>query len=175
MKTLYIDESIRERYILVGHLVAANSVGRVRKAVRSHVLAGQRSIHFVKESDSRRKYLLAQFERLDCTALVVAVSGSDPKVARQIALQEILWRTHEYDVQQIVIELDVSSEAFDRATLLAHNRSVDVPLQIDFEFLTRNSEPLLWVADAVAWAVGRQGFWVKRAASMVTRTINISL
>ena len=165
MYVLYVDESFSKNYILVGHLVAANRVGQLRKAIRSHVLSGQRSIHFSGERDSRRRYLLSQFSNLGCQLLVVEVTGMDNKGARAKSLQLMLDLLEKYGLTQIFIELDESTKKLDTQVLMKWK--TENSSSIDFEFARRNEEPLLWLADAIAWCEGRGGDWLRRSASMI--------
>ncbi len=166
MHALFIDESFSKNYILVGHLVPLTNTTRMRKALKTHVLSGQRSIHFVKESDSRRKYLLSQFRRLGCKAIKVEIGGQEHRSARQTALEALLLLADDFLVSKFVLELDETTFRSDRATLNRHNISADKG-EITFEFKARHEEPLLWIADAVAWCLGRGGVWKSQLGSLL--------
>jgi hypothetical protein len=159
--TLFIDESFRNNYIMVGHLVPLANLTRLRKALKSNVLSGQRSIHFVKESDSRRKYLLSQFRKLGCQTIKVEIAGLDHRNARQSALEALLAIADEFQISNFVLELDETTFLADRATLNNYNIAAEKG-EITFEFKARHEEPLLWLADAVAWCLGRGGVWRSR-------------
>lgn len=166
MHSLFIDESFSKNYIMVGHLVETNRVGQLRKAIRSHVLSGQRSIHFVKESNSRRKYLLSQFHRLGCQTIKAEVAIDDLKSARLKALETLIALSGEFQILSFVFELDETTFLSDKAALERHNLGVGNN-KITFDFKARHEEPLLWLADAVAWSLGRGGVWKSRVESLV--------
>ena len=166
---LFIDESFSKNYILVGHLVGIDDVTRLRKSIKSHVLSGQRSIHFVKENESRKKYLLSQFQRLGCKAIWVEILNDNLRDARLKAIDEFLALTGEYQIGGFVIELDETTFISDRTALNGFNKAA-APHTITFDFKSRHEEPLLWVADAVAWSLGRGGVWKTRVQPLVVFT-----
>jgi hypothetical protein len=167
--TLFVDESFRNNYILVGHLVETTRTGQLRKAFRSHVLRGQRSIHFVKESDTRRKYLLSQFQKLDCVAIFVELPLEDLRSARLRALKTLLASADDLQITSFVIERDETTVLSDKAALDLHNM-VGGRKSLTYDFKVRHEEPLLWFADAIAWSIGRGGDWKSRVESMLIRS-----
>jgi hypothetical protein len=167
--SLFIDESFSKNYILVGHLVPVSSLTRLRKALKTHVLSGQRSIHFVKESDSRRKYLLSQFRKLGCQTIKVEIVGQDNRSARRNALEALICLAEHFQISNFVVELDETTFRSDRATLNSHNVAAEQG-GVTFEFKARHEEPLLWLADAVAWCLGRGGTWKSRVDSLLVDT-----
>ncbi len=66
---------------------------------------------------------------------------------------------------QLLIESRESADRLDRATIIAA-RSRE-PL-LTFQHLPPRADPMLWVPDCVAWAVGAGGEWRRRVEAWVT-------
>lgn len=45
-------------------------------------------------------------------------------------------------------------------------------IYFEWDHKQRHEEPLLWVADAVAWCVNRGGEWERLVRPMIVKTIN---
>ena len=67
---------------------------------------------------------------------------------------------------RLVLERDASIEAADRRILREELRRVD-DTTMRYGHLDAHEEPLLWVADAVAWAQQAGGDWPRRFAPLV--------
>lgn len=146
---------------MVGHLVADTVAAQLRKAIKSQVLSGQRSTHFSKESDSRRKYLLRQFRKLGCVSIFVVIRNHSTRASRQIAISTLLAVSGEFDIHTLIFDLDETTYLADRELIRRYNEP-RIPNFVHFDFKRRNEEPLLWVADGVAWALNRGGDWLTR-------------
>ncbi|MEN8234927.1 MAG: hypothetical protein ABFR89_08425 [Actinomycetota bacterium] len=82
----FVDESIRRRYVLSAVTVAPRDLDSTRTELRAMLLPGQRRLHFVSESASRRKRLLSQISRMRITANVYVCTGKDV-VARKAGMR----------------------------------------------------------------------------------------
>ena len=67
---VFLDESKSGKYTVVASVLAANDVSATRRAVSGLRLKGQNRVHFVKESDSRRRSILSMFCDLPLRAFV---------------------------------------------------------------------------------------------------------
>ena len=88
----------------------------------------------------------AEEARSECLAVVVERSQAGPAGAT------------------LYIERRDGLDHHDRETILCARRN-ESPL--NFEHLPPHSDPLLWVPDAFAWAVGARGQWLGRVSDAV--------
>jgi hypothetical protein len=175
MNILFIDESKRKKMILIGVIVPMSQVPRVRKYLARMRLPRQRSVHFVNESDSRRRTFLDEVYRLNIRAVRVSTSLSNELLARELAVRKLVDLAMELDVGHLVFETDESMRKRDATWIrehLAHRAGID---QLSFEHRARHEEPILWAADAFAWASSRGGEWERRICDVLIRDIELDL
>jgi hypothetical protein len=67
----------------------------------------------------------------------------------------------------LVFDRDESVISKDEIWLKSELRKVDKLVPIGFQHLSRHEEPILWVADALAWCDSRGGDWHKRIQSFI--------
>jgi hypothetical protein len=120
---VFVDESERPNAYLLGAALVADpgELGRLRTGLADLRRPGQRRFHFAKESEGRRRALLAALVSTGIRARVYSCP-------------------------------DATGEA--RIACLT-------------------VEPLLWVADAVTWAVGAGGDWRRRVAPMLDEHVRV--
>ena len=161
-----VDESLRPgRYLLGCVVVDAPIAGTLRREVRKLLLPGQRKIHFQDEGSRRRRQLLTQATamELDVTVYVcVHAMGRGAEEARAECLAALVRELQTTDRStDLFIESRDGGNDIDRATIIAARRRD--PL-LNFEHLLPAADPLLWLPDVFAWAVGAGGDWRRRAA-----------
>jgi hypothetical protein len=166
--TLYLDESKAKNYIFVGVLVADGDSPRLRKRVAALKMPGQRSIHFVKEGDSRRKKLLQDFTDLGFQGLRFQSKEKNQKMAREECLRQIVRFAKDNGISNLVFERDESALMNDEKWLVDEISRVQAQDLLGFRHLARNEEPLLWGADAFAWCITRGSDWHKRISTKIT-------
>ena len=111
----------------------------------------QKRIHFHDESRQERRRLIAGFAALPIRTVTVVAKlqeGVDAERARARCLSTLVSLLQEMEVSRLVIE----SRHYDRrdeATILAVRKRQP---SLVFEHRTPDGEPLLWIADGVAWA-----------------------
>lgn len=164
---LFVDESKRRSVTFVCALIASGDVSESRKAVRQLLMPGQSHIHFTKESDRRRKMLLTEFTKLPLHAAIYeAPQGLREVEQRRICLDAIATDAVAIQVRHLLIERDDSQSVHDRRTLYKSiNRHTFVPT-LEYRLVGKRDEPLLWVADGIAWA-WTHADWRQRIASRV--------
>ncbi|MFI3891074.1 hypothetical protein E4P34_02420 [Kocuria rhizophila] len=111
---VFVDESKVGGYYVVASAVATGDVNRVRKAVRSLALPGQKRIHFTDERDDRRKKLLKEFSALDLVANVYVARGLRDKEARPLCLVALARDVAASGADHLCVEKDESSYAHDK-------------------------------------------------------------
>jgi hypothetical protein len=86
---VFVDESLRKRYLLAAACVPVSELSDTRVVMRSLLLSGQRRLHFTEESKQRRKVLLAELCRLNVRVRMYSAAGK-PTPARSAALDALL-------------------------------------------------------------------------------------
>lgn len=167
MATLYLDESKAKNYIFVGVVVADGDSPRLRKRVAALKMPGQRSIHFVKEGNSRRKRLLSEFRDLEVQALKIVSYEKNKLNAREECIREIVAVAMKHGCTSIFFERDESVVSKDESWLKDELAKARPSQPIGFEHLQRHEEPILWVADALAWCDARAGEWSERIKPLI--------
>lgn len=158
----FVDESIRRDYLLAVVLCAPGDLGQVRRALRALLLPGQSSVHFRKEDDRRRRQVLTALAAQPLRAQVFVATSGTPSVARQACLGRAATDLLRAGVSRLVIEQSDGDLDRDRRTLYVAARSHGDTAAFAYVHQRRQAEPLLWAADAVAWAWARGGTWRAR-------------
>jgi hypothetical protein len=171
----FSDESERGDRMLLGLVVIETAaVEDARRALRGLLLPGQRRVHTAKESPRRRAELLGVIARLEVEAVVFSVRR--PSGVRRIASREILIRVACAEIlgrgvaAWVLDHQDGAQAARDRRTIELAVAQAGAPLVYDHR--RSHTEPLLWAADAVVWAIGAGGEWRRRITAVTdVRTI----
>lgn len=160
MKVLYLDECKQNPFLLVGYLLPQVESQKVRKQLSNLRMPGQRSIHFKLESPRRRREIVSVLNVLKCEVFVIKCSQR--KSPRSHAINTLLERNR---FKSFVFELDETSRFRDHQLFRGHENL------LNWDHKMRHEEPLLWVADAVAWSVNRGGEWERMVRPMIVETI----
>lgn len=148
----YVDESKSNGYLMVAVLCDSSNVGQIAKALRSLVLPGQRRLHMVKESKSRKNLLTAKIGAFELETFVARSNEKYEPAARQICLSQLVNFCINAGVQEIIIERDESFEASDKLTLAKLLKRLS---EITYRHESPQQEPMLWIADIYAWNLAR--------------------
>lgn len=159
MTTLFVDEGKRQGYVIVAAVVADGDTAQLRKNVTALRTPGSERIHFVRESDGRRRTLLREFARLGVRTTVFQATGLDDRAARAWCLDQVVELAGTLPAGRIVLERDDSIVQTDNRTLYGAVRARDIHDRVRYEHLRAAGEPLLSLPDAVAWSFGRGGAW----------------
>jgi hypothetical protein len=167
MSALFVDESKSKGYVMVAAVVVPSDQTTLRREVRALVLPGQRRLHFTSESDSRRKQILAKLERLGVLAHVVHSDLRHEASGREACLRDLVAIAAREGHDRIVLERDVSIEHADKKVLYDAVHRLSLRDVLTYAHETAHQEPLLWIADAIAWSYAKGGDWRRRAQPMI--------
>jgi hypothetical protein len=163
----FVDETGRgSTYGLAAAIVCRCELATVRQAVRRLVRPGQRRVHFAKEQDRNRKSFLSAVARTSVRALFVATYGR-PAIARSECWALLVPELISYGVGELVIESVAGSEDDDRRDIRNALASKGLLEQLTYRHRKPAEEPMLWVADAIAWAAAARAPWRARIASIL--------
>lgn len=167
MTVLFVDESKSKGYTIVAAAIVPADVATMRREVTRLRKPGQRRVHFVHESDSRRREILSALERLGMQARLYHATGMKESEAREACLVAMVRDAGNADVTRLVLERDESIVKFDRQVLFRETNRFPDPKKITYEHESASAEPLLWIPDAIAWGHARGGEWKKRIAPLI--------
>lgn len=167
MSILFVDESKTTGYTMVAAVVVSSDVASLRREVRSLVLPGQRRIHFTKEQPERKRLILSRLTALGAQAQVFHCATKDQVVGREACLAGIVAHAAEHSHTKITIERDESIAKADRQFLFREVKRCGLSDTLTYAFEAPHQEPLLWVADAIAWSYTKGGEWKHRVAPLI--------
>jgi hypothetical protein len=163
----FLDESARGPiYLMCAASVEVGQLDSARRSVRTLCAPGQRRIHFATEGDQRRRQLLSHFSALDARCFVYVAHHHDQVEARSAIVKHAALHLLGLGVGRIVLEARQGQDHRDRADLFGVVGGDRGGSTITYTHHTASAEPLLWIADAVAWAWGRGGVWRKQVVDL---------
>jgi ribosomal protein L17 len=134
--------------------------------------AGQRRWHFVHERTSRRRQIVDALTASDqVTALIFHAKGHETAI-RAESFRRMVQPLLKRNVTRLVIESREGRDHLDRQVLLGELRGR--PTTFGYDHMPPHGDPLLWVADAVAWCSSAGGVWRERIEPLVVWTQDIS-
>lgn len=164
----FVDESQRgPRYLMGAALIDPRDLAAARARLRAMLLSGQRRLHFNQERPPRRRSLLSAMSNLDVRVMLYE-STEKEEIARQLSMANLLADLVTMRGQRVVIESrEASLDVRERRQIAMAVQAGDAPANLIYDHMRAHEEPLLWVADAVAWAYGARGEWRPRAAGLI--------
>lgn len=169
---MFIDENKSNGLLLAAACLLTESLKAGRRELRSLLLPGQERLHCSSERDNRRwRILRAVSEMVHEVVVVQADPWASPRHQREHALTALASHARRQSVTCIWLEQDDAVLEFDRRVMYEHSRVGGGPPHFSYSWLRPRQEPLLWCADAVAWAWAWGGRW--RAS--VNDTMSVTL
>jgi hypothetical protein len=158
--TAFVDESQRhgpKGIYIIAAVVVTDDLDTARQSARSMLLRGQRRFHWRDENDRRRRLMMQRIIDLDvvCRAYrCQPVTAPQSPRARALCLNGLLWDLRRDDINELVIESRQDhNDRQDRRTIANAQRAQRADPGLRYRFSWPESEPMLWLADAVAGAV----------------------
>lgn len=170
----YVDESKVRGYTIVAAAVHSQHAASLRRALVDLRMKGQRRIHFVDESPPRRRVLLSAMTQLGCSTRIYRVQDTAELRARELCLSAVVNDMAALDARRLVLERDDSIVNRDRRLIRASLIERGLHERVTYAHEAATSEPLLWIADAIAWSYSRGGEWRQRAAPMVISFVDLT-
>jgi len=169
--TVFVDESKRSGFRLAAVLVSPDGIADARATMRAQLVRGTRRLHFVHENDVNRRRALAAIAGLNLRIAIIESPRFETQPGQRAAALAILVSLcAEWRVGRLVIERDENVADLDRRVLTEKASALGRPPWLAFSHVPASQEPLLWIADAVAWSWTRGGGWRRRVEAMgVTR------
>lgn len=172
---MFVDESKSRSYVLAGATCPSGDLAATRRLMTNLLLPGQERLHFSKERDARRRFILEQLNESPVKAVIVTTPKKPTEIeARARALRRLVRETHLLSIDRLVIERDESALVLDKRVLSEATSNPHARATLSYGWSVPRQEPLLWAADAFAWAWSTGGSWRDQVRSEV-KTIGISL
>jgi hypothetical protein len=136
--------------------------------MRSLRVAGERKVHFTHERDSIKKDVAAALVASEVRTRVYAGRGQADAV-RARGLRAAVRDLSGEGLRRLVLDArwhdgNQSDRGIIHATLLHAHACPDA---VTYEHMSSHEEPILWIADAVAWCYGAGGDWWRRVKPIV--------
>ena len=177
----YVDESEPDpryspgTYVLAAALIERQDEEAARTALAALRLKGQHKLHWHDEDRSRRKLLtetIADLPALHLIVVKVDVNASSER-RRRLCLTRLLPELDRHGVPKVCLEARESKQnARDMQILAAMRARQEVGSRLRLDHQPGPQNPLLWVPDVVAGAVGsdRAGepAYLERLAGLTT-------
>ncbi|MEU4384956.1 hypothetical protein [Promicromonospora sp. NPDC023805] len=168
-----MDETKSGRFIVVVAAVSGSALGNARKDLRQQLRAGQRSLHFTKESNSSRRAVLKIIADLPIEVTVYRVIGKlGSHDSRELCIRALAHDAVTAQPRRIVLERDDSLQVHDERWLYEElgpgNRR-----DTEYQHLNRHNDPMLWVPDAVAWCIQKGRPWLDEVSDLIVRTVEL--
>lgn len=155
MKWAFSDESRRKRtYLMAAVVVPTHAVNDVRRDARGFLRKNQRRVHMAKERQARRNQFLDLIDgfEVEGIAVQVSLSGITDPTARTTTLSALASDLIAQEVERWTLDsIDRAERQRDRRDISAVIRNEKPPRLLRFDHQPSASEPMLWIADAVAW------------------------
>ncbi len=168
----FVDESIRGRRYLMGCvLIEARRLSTVRLETAALATDGKRR-HFSHDTAEHRRDAPRVFADMSIRAFVTVCTrthGVTEFAARDACLSEIVRRLQILEVSRLTIE-SRQDDRDDRRTI---QRVRDAEPLLVFDHIEPLGEPVLWIADAVTWAVGAGAPWSKMVEGVVADIVEV--
>jgi hypothetical protein len=161
MKAVFIDECKSKKFTLTAVFVDVDHIPGIRKSLARHRLKGQSRIHFVDESNSRRRAILATLSKHEFQTKFYVAEVDRESEARRRCLQALIETLVDGSSYQIWLELDENHLLLDRQTLSAEMANRQIDDFVVFRHESARNQTLLWIPDALGWVRNRGGEWLQ--------------
>lgn len=174
MRHVYVDESKRGGYLMAASIHPVEELAEARSLMRGLVLKGQRQVHMSKESDPRRRVIVATLVGAGIRANVYDAGRryGHELDARQACLRAAVDDLAPHPGSVLILEQDDSLLDWDRRRLYAHTRAAGAT-SLRYEHRRAAADQLLGIPDAIAWCWSKGGDWRRRIAPVVAEVRDV--
>lgn len=159
MKYLLVDESKSKNYILCVVEIDSSFAAEARKLVRSVRKKGQSTVHFVKESKSRKREILGVYKQIDLKCINYIARGKSETVSRNICMKALIEDLNSRIQYCLIFDHDENYVSRDKVLLRDLLGSRGLAKNVSYSHREPSSENLLWVPDALGWVVSKGSEW----------------
>lgn len=174
---VFVDESERNgTYLLCAAIYDPADLPKARAILRGFAKPGQRRVHMVKERDSRRREILGAIATSRVRGRVY-LCGGPAVAAREACLWQLLGdlTIARASTNSLILESMDGQDRRDRETIAKARKAIPSLRPLSYAQLRAHEEPLLAVADCIAWAYGAGGDWRKRINPLIEKITELRL
>ncbi|KXK58819.1 hypothetical protein AWW66_27630 [Micromonospora rosaria] len=165
---IFADETKERGFLLAAACLDQVALVSARAGIARLVLRGQRSIHFCKERDGRRREILRHLRTLPVEVVLYdATTYRSVKSARDACLRALVADAAKVAAERLVLELDTSSEQADKRLLRRELSLAGIADQLRYDHLRAHDDHMLAIPDAVAWSWAKGGEWQSMVRPLV--------
>jgi hypothetical protein len=153
-------------------LVEARHLGPLRRSIEGLASGVAPRVHFNNDSDRQKRRVLDAIAEMPIEAFAVMCTKSHSTnefQARAACVAEIVRQVQRREVANLVLESRQDDRDDERVISRTRTRE---PMLV-FEHRTARHECMLWIADAVTWAVGAGSPWRDRLGDSLTDVIEL--
>ena len=99
--------------------------------------------------------------------------GYSQAAGRDACIELLLDDISSIRATSIVFEKDESAEKSDRMLLHQGLLSRGLIKNIEYRFLSKSAEPIIWIADAIAWSYSRGGDFKRRVEALIEKEVSV--
>lgn len=168
-----IDESQRPSvYLMCAAIASTSDINRIRQTMRTFLLPNQRRLHAKKESPGRRRTLLKCLTEMGGFTCVVLVGQARDARDRPECLGTLAGYLLDCAVRELVLErIDPGTMRRDQYVVQTLSRQRTEEFSMRHE--QPDKEPLLWIADLVAYAYCAGGEVRKATEPVVSAVLRL--
>ncbi len=146
----------------------------LRKLLSGLRKPGQRELHFKKETPARRREIIARLVGGGAsTSVYVASCAQGEARARSRCLVRLIHDLLDVQTGRLVLDSRQDRDDHDRLTIRKALGERPTDTVLVYEHFDSTAEPLLWIADAVAWCYGAGADWQRRIGPLLTKVIDL--
>lgn len=170
----FVDESIRNGYLMSAAVIGSGELATARGKLRELCKPGQRRLHMKDENDSRRREILSTLGGLGLSIHLyrAPVAGRPIRTSRDDCLRALIPELARLNVARLVIE-SCSQDHRDNQVIQPLAGALVAAGRFAWVHCAPSGEPLLWAADAAAWAYGKGGDWRRRLEGIVDQVTDV--
>jgi hypothetical protein len=162
----WVDESMRVPsgsmrdgiYLLAAPVADPSLCDPIREQLRRLLTGRSRRLHWRNQTPRRRRTIAATLGGFDVAHTIIVGTPIDPKRqerARRYCLERLMFELDFLGVSRVWIETrSPSLNNADRTMLAALRSRGSLPATLTVDFALPDQEPMLWLPDAVAGAIG---------------------
>lgn len=159
----WVDESMHVvdeagRYILAAVVCDAGACDPIRETLRSMLDRGQPKLHWAAESPDRKEQIVKAVTGIDMAAVVIVgapLANKKQERARAVCMEALVVHLAAMNVTQVLLEQrSPSLNDRDMRLIGAIRGKKLIPTAMRIEVGRPSAEPMLWLPDIVAGAVG---------------------
>jgi len=146
---MFIDESIRDSYVMAGVVVSTQHLGQYRRAMASLRTKGSSAFHMGNERRQQRQTALVLLRDLDYIQIKrVESKARFQDLARRECLELLVLSLKRSFSWELILDR-TSRQSSDQALLLGLRQKLK--LSLEFSHSSRDEDVGLWGADIAAW------------------------